>query len=45
MAMRHRTRDDRLALPRDLPVESATLWHRDGRAEDVLAELLELPTE
>jgi hypothetical protein len=44
VAMRHRTRDDRLILPTELPGESGAVWLRDGRAEDVLAELLELPT-
>lgn len=43
VAMRHRTRDDRLILPTEQPGESRAVWHRDGRCEDVLAELFELP--
>lgn len=43
--MRHRTRDDNaLIVPGELGAERAAVWRRDGRAEDVLAELLELPT-
>jgi hypothetical protein len=46
IAMRHHTRDDSaLIVPSELPGESTAVWRRDGRAEDVLAELLELPTE
>lgn len=46
IAMRHRTDDDhrsRLIVPGTLPSESRAVWQRDGRAEDVLAELFELP--
>jgi hypothetical protein len=47
LAMRHRTDDDHrsqlLLPPGALPSEVLPVWHRDGRAEDVLAELLELP--
>lgn len=44
IAMRHRTDEDnrRLLVPGTLPAESRAVWQRDGRAEDVLAELLEL---
>ncbi|MPZ66753.1 MAG: hypothetical protein GEU83_15010 [Pseudonocardiaceae bacterium] len=43
VAMRHRTHDDGgLILPTDLPGCSGAVWQRDGRAEDVLAELFEL---
>lgn len=46
VAMRHRTRDgDRLVVPAELPGESTAVWRRDGRCEDVLAELLTLPTD
>ncbi|MPZ65549.1 MAG: hypothetical protein GEU83_08535 [Pseudonocardiaceae bacterium] len=46
IAMRHRTHDDtEFVVPSELPGESTAVWRRDGRAEDVLAELLELPTE
>ncbi len=43
LAMRHRTNDDRLILPTELPSESRAVWRRHGRCEVVLAELLELP--
>lgn len=43
VAMRHRTHDDGLILPSELPGTSGAVWHRDGRCVDVLAELLELP--
>jgi hypothetical protein len=43
LAMRHRTNDDRLILPTELPSESRAVWQRHGRCEDVLAELFELP--
>ena len=43
LAMRHRTNDDRLILPTELPSESRAVWRRHGRCEDVLAELFELP--
>ncbi|MPZ65361.1 MAG: hypothetical protein GEU83_07525 [Pseudonocardiaceae bacterium] len=43
IAMRHRTNDDGLILPTELPGTSGAVWQRDGRAEDVLAELCELP--
>lgn len=42
VAMRLRTNDDGLILPTELPGTSGAVWFRDGRAEDVLAELLEL---
>ena len=44
LAMRHRTHDDRLILPTELPSESRAIWRRHGRCEDVLTELFELPT-
>lgn len=44
LAMRHRTNDDRLILPTELPSESSAVWRRHGRCEDVLAELFELPS-
>ncbi len=43
LAMRHRTNDDRLILPAELPSESPAVWRRHGRCEDVLAELFKLP--
>ncbi len=43
LAMRHRTNDDRLILPTELPSESRAVWRRHGRWEDVLGELFELP--
>lgn len=43
LAMRHRTNDDRLILPAELPSESRAVWRRHGRCQDVLAELFELP--
>ena len=43
LAMRHRSNDDRLILPTELPSESRAVWRRHGRCEDVLAELFELP--
>ncbi|MPZ67409.1 MAG: hypothetical protein GEU83_18545 [Pseudonocardiaceae bacterium] len=45
VAMRHHTRDAHLITPSQLPGESAAVWRRDGRAEDVLAELVALPAE
>jgi hypothetical protein len=42
VAMRHCTNEDRLILPAEPPGESGAVWQRDGRAEDVLAELFEL---
>lgn len=42
VALRQRTRDDRLILPTEQPGYSGAVWHRDGRCEDVLAELFEL---
>lgn len=50
VAMRHRTDDEgasRLILPPGQPPGSTgALWRRDGRCEDVLAELLdELPPD
>ncbi len=43
LATRHRTNDDRLILPAELPSESRAVWRRHGRCADVLAELFELP--
>ncbi len=43
IGMRYRTDEDRLILPTALPSESRAVWHREGRCEDVLAELFELP--
>ncbi|MGI9062952.1 MAG: hypothetical protein ACR2FQ_03930 [Pseudonocardiaceae bacterium] len=43
VAMRHRTDSDRLIVPTELPGESRGVWRRDGRCDDVLAELFELP--
>ncbi|MGH3979830.1 MAG: hypothetical protein ACRDRZ_12660 [Pseudonocardiaceae bacterium] len=43
VAMRHRTNDDRLILPAELPSESRAVWRRHGRCAEVLAELFELP--
>lgn len=43
IALRHRTNEDRPILPGQLPSESRAVWQRDGRCEDVLAELFELP--
>jgi hypothetical protein len=40
LAMRHRSNDDRLILPTELPSESRAVPHR---CEDVLTELFELP--
>ncbi len=46
VAVRTRTNDDgRLILPNELPGISSAVWFRDGRCEDVLAELFELPEE
>lgn len=44
IAMRHRTDEDRPVLPGQLPSESRAVWQRDGRCEEVLAALFELPT-
>ena len=43
--MRTRTHEDELILPTELPGESGAVWFRDGRCEDVLAELFELQEE
>lgn len=43
VAMRHRTRDDRLIVPSEPPDGSGAVWFRDGPCADVLAELFELP--
>lgn len=43
VAMRHRTDDDGLILPSELPGTSGAVWFRDGACVDVLAELFELP--
>lgn len=45
VAVRTRTHHDGLILPTDLPDGSGAVWRRDGRTEDVLAELLELQEE
>jgi len=43
VAMRHRTRDERLIVPAELPGDSSrAVWRRDGRCDDVLAEWFEL---
>ena len=43
VAMRHRTDSDRLIVPTGLPGGCGAVWRRDGRCDDVLAELFELP--
>lgn len=43
VAIRTRTNDGGLILPGELPGTSSAVWHRDGRCEDVLGELFELP--
>jgi hypothetical protein len=43
IAMRHRTDDNKLIVPAELPGPSGAVWFRDGRCVDVLAELFELP--
>lgn len=43
IAMRHRTDEDRLILPGGLPSESRAAWQAEGRCEDVLAEMFDLP--
>lgn len=45
IALRQRTDGDRLIVPGELPSETRAVWRRHGRCEDVLAELLDLPTE
>lgn len=46
VALRHRTRGDSALIDlSELPGESGAVWRRDGRCEDVLAELLDLPNE
>lgn len=45
VAMRTRTHEDELILPTKLPGESGAVWLRDGRCENVLAELFELQEE
>ncbi|MQA16391.1 MAG: hypothetical protein GEV09_20265 [Pseudonocardiaceae bacterium] len=46
IAMRHQTRSDSdLIVPSQLPGESGAVWRREGRCEDVLGELLNLPTD
>jgi len=40
-----RTNEDALILPTEPPDGSGVVWRRDGRCEDVLAELLELQQE
>ncbi len=45
VAMRHRTNDDGLILPSELPGSAGAVWFRDGTCVDVLAELLELQAE
>jgi len=41
VAIRNRTNEDRLIVPSELPGDSGAVWFRDGRCEDVLAELFE----
>jgi len=42
--MRHRTDPDRLiVVSAEPPGGSGAVWCRDGRCDDVLAELFELP--
>jgi len=45
VAMRTRTHEDELILPTELPGEPGAVWFRDGRCENVLAELFELQEE
>lgn len=46
VAMRHHTRrDSELIVPSELPGESSAVWRRDGNCAEVLAELLDLPTD
>ena len=46
VALRYRTdADRRLIVPTEAGAERLAVWRRDGRAEDVLAELLELPAD
>ena len=42
VAIRNRTNEDRLIVPSELPGDTGAVWFRDGRCEDVLAELFEL---
>ena len=42
VAIRNRTNEDQLIVPSELPGKSGAVWFRDGRCEDVLAELFEL---
>lgn len=44
-ATRHRTSTDQPAMPSQLPDEATAVWYRYGHAEEVLAELVALPTE
>lgn len=41
IAMRHRTTSTTTLIPS----ESTAVWRRDGRCEDVLAELFDLPND
>lgn len=43
VALRFRTNEGRLILPTEWPSGSRAVWQRNGRCEDVLAELFELP--
>lgn len=45
VAMRYTTDECHLILPGQVPSESRAVWFRDGRCEDVLAELFELQEE
>jgi hypothetical protein len=45
VAMRYRTDSARLIVASSLPSESRVVWQRDGRCEDVLAQLFELQQE
>ena len=45
VAMRHHTRESELIVPTELPGGPGAVWRCDGRCDDVLAELFELPQE
>ncbi len=45
VAMRHRTNASDLIVPPEPPSGSGAVWRRDGRCDEVLAELLGLPAE
>lgn len=42
IAMRYPTDEERLIVPSALPSESRAVWQREGRCEDVLADLFGL---